>query len=84
MNDPAYPHNGEAILSETLEDDKSVRVLLPLFYEKISGVKDRHLGPKILKHDRQRNKKELDGISSTLELLLNECRPADILLRLAS
>ena len=34
MNDPAYSHNGEAIVSEILEDGKSVRVLLPLFYEK--------------------------------------------------
>ncbi len=34
MNDPAYSHNGEAIVSETLEDGKSIRVLLPLFYEK--------------------------------------------------
>ena len=34
MNDPAYSHNGEAIVSETLEEGKSVRVLLPLFYEK--------------------------------------------------
>lgn len=34
MSDPAYSHNGEAIVSETLEDGKSVRVLLPLFYEK--------------------------------------------------
>ena len=34
MSDPASLHNGEAIVSETLEDGKSVRVLLPLFYEK--------------------------------------------------
>ena len=34
MNDPAYSRHGEAIVSETLEDGKSVRVLLPLFYEK--------------------------------------------------
>ena len=34
LNDPAYSPHGEAIVSETLEDGKSVRVLLPLFYEK--------------------------------------------------
>lgn len=34
LNDPAYSHNGEAIVSETSEDGQSVRVLLPLFYEK--------------------------------------------------
>ena len=34
LNDPAYSHHGEAIVSETLEEGKSVRVLLPLFYEK--------------------------------------------------
>jgi general secretion pathway protein A len=34
MNDPAFPRNGEAIVSETLEEGKNVRVLLPLFYEK--------------------------------------------------
>ena len=34
LNDPAHSHNGEAVVSETLENGKSVRVLLPLFYEK--------------------------------------------------
>ncbi len=34
MNDPAQVHNGDAIVSETVEEGKSVRVLLPLFYEK--------------------------------------------------
>jgi general secretion pathway protein A len=34
MSDPAYSRNGEAIVSETSDDGKSVRVLLPLFYEK--------------------------------------------------
>ena len=34
LNDPAYALSREAIVSETVEDGKSVRVLLPLFYEK--------------------------------------------------
>ena len=34
MSDPAYRSNGEALASETMEDGQSVRVLLPLFYEK--------------------------------------------------
>ena len=34
LNDPAHSHNGEAVVSEPLENGKSVRVLLPLFYEK--------------------------------------------------
>jgi uncharacterized protein DUF3365 len=34
MSDPTYAHTGEAIVSEILEAGKSVRVLLPLFYEK--------------------------------------------------
>ena len=34
MKDLAQAHNGDAIVSEMVEEGKSVRVLLPLFYEK--------------------------------------------------
>jgi general secretion pathway protein A len=34
MADPSFPRNGEQVLSQTVEEGKSLRVLLPLFYGK--------------------------------------------------
>ena len=34
MNDPAFPRDGQQIVSAVDEDGSYVRVLLPLFYEK--------------------------------------------------
>jgi hypothetical protein len=34
ITDPSFSRNGEAFVSETLEEGKVVRILLPLFYEK--------------------------------------------------